>query len=73
MTLGLNFIGSGLGACGTLAVKLIIDLTGRLGKSLLHFVQSPFGVFALGKSFPEVLLFFLEKIRIVTDSLGSMA
>ena len=38
MTLGFNFIGGGLGACGALAVSPIIDLTGRSSKSFLHLV-----------------------------------
>ena len=71
VTLGFNFIGSGLGTCGTLAVSPIIDLTGRPRKSFLHHVQSPFGVVTIGKSFPEMLHFFLEELRIATDCEGT--
>ena len=49
MTLGFNFIGNRLGACSTLAVSPIIDFTGWPGKAFLHPVQSPFGVFTMGK------------------------
>ena len=38
VALGFNFIGSGLGACGTLAVSPIIDLTGRRSKPFIHLV-----------------------------------
>ena len=72
VTLSFNFIGSGLGACSALAVSPIIDLTGRPSMSFLHLVQSPFGVFAIGKCFPEILHFFLEKFRIATNSFGPM-
>ena len=64
VTLGINFIGSGLVVCSTLAVSPIIDLTGRPRKSFLHLVQSPLGVFTIGKSFPEMLHFFFEELRI---------
>ena len=72
VTLGFYFIGSGLGACSTLAVSPITDLTGRPGKSFLHLVQSPLGVFAIGKSFPEMFHFFLEELTIATDCFGPM-
>ena len=52
VTLGFNFIGSGLGACSTLAVSPITDLTGWPGKSFLNLVQSPLGVFTINESFP---------------------
>ena len=66
----INFIGNGLSTCGPLAVSPIIDLTGWPGKSFLHLVQSPLGVFTIGKCFPEMLHFFLEKLRIATDCFG---
>ena len=72
VTLGFNFIGSGLGACSTLAISPIIDLTSRPGKSFLYRVQSPLGVFTIGKTFPEMLHFFLEELRIATDCFGPM-
>ena len=49
-----------------------IGLTGRPVKSFLHLVQSPFGIFALGESFPEVLFFLLEQLRITAHSLDPM-
>ena len=70
VTLGFNFIGSGLGASSALAVSPIIDLTGRPNKSFLHLVQSPFGVDTIGKSFPETLHLFLQELRIATDCSG---
>ena len=33
-------------------------------ESSLHLVQSSFGVFAFSESLPEVILFFLEQLRI---------
>ena len=72
MTLGLNFIGSGLGTCDTLAVSSIIDLTGRPGKSFVHLVQSPLGVFTFVESLPEMLHFFLEELWIATNCFGPM-
>ena len=47
-----------------IVVAPIIDLSGRLVESFLHLVQGPFWVIAFGESFPEVLLFFLEQLRI---------
>ena len=49
-------------------VAPIIDLSGRLVKSFLHLVQSPFGVITFGESFPEVVLFFLKQLRITAHS-----
>ena len=62
MTPCFDLNGNRMGTCGTLAVGPIIDLTGWLGKPFLHLVQSPFGVFTMGKYFPEVLYFFMEKM-----------
>ena len=45
-------------------VAPINNLSGRLVKSFLHFVQGPFGVVTFGESFPEVFFFFLEQLRI---------
>ena len=45
-------------------VAPIIDLSGRPVKSFLHFVQGPFRVVAFSESFPEVLFFLLEQLRI---------
>ena len=72
MTLGFNFIGSGLGTCSALVVSLFSNLSGVLVRPFLHLVQSPFGVFALGQCLPEVGLVFVEKLRIATYCLGSM-
>ena len=72
MTLGFNFIGIILDACGALATSPVIDLTGWPGKFFLHLVESPFGVFTISKCFPEMFHFFLEKLRIATNSFGPM-
>ena len=72
VTLCSYFICGGLGACGTLAVSPIIDLSGRPGKPFLHLVQSPPGVITIGKSFPEMLHFLLKKLRIAADCFGPM-
>ena len=71
VTLGFYFIGSGLDTCSTLAISPIIDLTGRPRQYFLHLVQSPLGIFAIGKSFPEMLHFFLEDLRIATGLFGT--
>ena len=60
MALILNFFGGSRGTCGTLAISPINCLTGRPVEPFLHLVQSPFGIFALGESFPEVLLFLFR-------------
>ena len=60
MTLSFNFTGNGLGTCNALAVSFIIHLLGRPGNPFLHLVQSPFGIFAMGKCFPEMFQFPLE-------------
>ena len=49
-----------------IVVAPIINLSGRPVESFLHLLQSPFGVVTFGKSFPEVLLFFLKQLRITT-------
>ena len=53
-------------------VAPIIDLSGRPVKSFLHFVQGPFGVVAFGESFPELLFFLLEQLRIAAHGGGPM-
>ena len=51
-------------------VAPIIDLPGRLVESFLHPVQSPFGILAASESFPEVVFFFLEQLRIAAHGGG---
>ena len=72
MTLGFDFIGSGLGACGALAVTSINYLPGGPVKPFLPLVQSPFWVFTLGECLPEMIHFFAEKLRIATHCFGPM-
>ena len=60
MTLSFYFIGSWLGSCGAVTFSPIINLTGGLGSLFSTLSQGPFGVFAVGKSLPEVLHLFLE-------------
>ena len=60
MTLTLHSMVGSLG----ITIGPIIDLSGRPVKPFLHLVQSPFRVVTVGESFPEVLLFFLEQLRI---------
>ena len=60
-----------VGRLGT-AVATIINLSGRPVKPFLHLVQSPFGVVTISESFPEVLLFFLEQLRIAAHGGGPM-
>ena len=72
VALTLNFLGGSRGTIGTLVVNPINGLTGRPVESFLHLVQSPFGIFALGESFPEVFLFLFEQLRITAHSFGPM-
>ena len=72
MTLSFDFTGDRLGSCSALVISPINDLTGRLVKSFLHPVQSPFGIFAFSESLPEVVLFLLEKLRLATHCFGPM-
>ena len=72
MTLGFNFIGSGLGACGVLVVGPINYIPGRPVKPFLYPVQSPFGVFTLDECLPAMIHFFAEKLRIATLLFGPM-
>ena len=53
-------------------VAPIISLSGRPVELFLHLVQSPFGIFTLGESLPEVILFFLEQLRIAAHGGGPM-
>ena len=69
VALTLNFSGGSRGTCGTLVVSPINGLTGRSVESFLHLVQSPFGIFTLGESFPEVFLFLFEQLRLAAHSL----
>ena len=55
-----------------IVVAPIINLPGRPVESFLHLVPSPLGIFTLGESLPEVVLFFLEQLRIAAHSGGPM-
>ena len=72
MALTLDFFGGTRHASGTLAISPINFLIGRPIEPFLHLVQSPFRVFALGESFPEVLFFYFEQLRITAHSFGPM-
>ena len=64
----LHFVVSRLGTI----VAPFIALPGRPVESFLHLVQSPLRIFTLGESLPEVILFFLEQLRIAAHSGGPM-
>ena len=64
VTLVLHVMVSRLG----IIIAPIIDLPGRPVESFLHLVKSPLRIFAVGESIPEVLLFFLEQLRIAAHS-----
>ena len=72
VALTLNFSGVSRGTIGTLVVNPINGLTGRPVEPFLHLVQSPFRIFALGESFPEVFFFLFEQLRITAHSFGPM-
>ena len=60
MPLIFDFTGGRLGTCGA----PITNLSGRPVESFLHLVQSPLGIFAFSESLPEMVLFFLEQLRL---------
>ena len=68
VTLVFNFIGGRLGTCGS----PISSLSGGLVKSFLHLVQSPFGIITFSESLPEMVLFFLEQLRLAAHCGGPM-
>ena len=68
MTLVCSFIGGRLGTCGA----PISSLSGGLIKSFLHLAQSPFGIIAFSESIPEIVLFFLEQLRLAAHCGGPM-
>ena len=72
VSLTLNFSGGSRGTIGTLVVNPINGLTGRPVEPFLHLVQSPFGIFVLGESFPEVFFVLFEQLRITAHSVGPM-
>ena len=72
VTLTLNFFSGSRGTIGTLVVNPINGLTGKPVDPFLHLVQSPFGIFALDESFPAVLLFLFEQLRIAAYSFDPM-
>ena len=72
VALSFNFTGDSLGNCSALVISPINDLTGRLVRSFLHLVQSPLRIFAFGDSFPEVVLFLLEQLRLAAHCFGPM-
>ena len=64
----LHFMVSRLG----IVVAPIINLPGRPVESFLHLVQSPLRIFTFSENLPEVILFFLEQLRIAAHSGGPM-
>ena len=70
VTLTLNFSGGSRGTVSTLVVNPINGLTGRPVEPFLHLVQSPLGIFALSESFPEVVFFLFEQLRIAAHIFG---
>ena len=72
VTLTLNLSGGSRGTVWTLVVNPMNGLTGRPVGPFLHLVQSPFGIFVLSESFPEVFLFLFEQLRITAHSFGPM-
>ena len=61
MTLGFNFIVSGLGTCSALVVSPINNLPGGPVKPFLHLVQNQLWVFTLDECLPEMISLFAEK------------
>ena len=71
VTLSFDFIGDSLGTCGALVINPINSVTGRLAKSFLHLVQSPFRIFTFSESLPKVVHFLLEQLRPDAHCFGS--
>ena len=65
VTLTLNFSGGSRGTVSILVINPINDLTGGLVEPFLHFVQSPLGILAFSESFPEMLFFLFEQLRML--------
>ena len=63
VTISFDVIGDSLGTYGTLVINPNNCLTGRLVKSFLHSVQSPFRIFTLSESLPKVVHFLLEQFK----------
>ena len=57
---------------GSLVADPIPDLSGRPVDSFLHLVQSPFRIFAFSESFPGMVLFLLEQLRLAAHCGGPM-
>ena len=72
VTLSFDFISDSLGTCGTLVINPISSFVGRLVKSFLHLVQSPFRIFAFSESLPKVVHFLLEQCRTAVHCFGPM-
>ena len=72
VTLSFDFIGESLGTSGALVINPINCLTGRLVKSFLHLVQSPFRIFTLSESLPKVVHFLLEQLRTTAHCFSPM-
>ena len=70
VTLCFDLTGDSLGTCGTLVINPINSLIGRLDKSFLHLVQSPFRIFTFSESLPKVVHFLLEQPRTAAHCFG---
>ena len=71
-TLSFDFIGDSLGTCGALVINPINDLAGRLVKSFLCLVKSPFRIFTFSERLPKVIHFLLEQLRPAAHCFGPM-
>ena len=67
MTLGFDFTGGGLSTSGVLGIGTVVSLAGKFQEPSFHPVYGPFGVLAVSEYFPEVVHFFLEKLRFVAS------
>ena len=72
VTLSFDFISDSLVTCGALVINPINGLTGILVRYFLHFVQSPFRIFAFSESLPKVVHFLLEHLRPAAHCFGPM-
>ena len=70
VTLGFDFIGGGLNTSIVLGIGTIASLVGQLSEPFFQPVYDPFGVLTMSECLPEVLHFFMEKLRFVAYCFG---
>ena len=70
MTLGFDFIRGGLSTSSVLGISAVASQVSKLRDPYFHPVYDPFGVLAVNECLPEVVHFFMEKLRFVAYCSG---